>query len=40
MKYFLPVLIVLFLAGCSKRPEKSTEKPLARVYDKYLFRMT
>lgn len=37
MKYFLPVLIVLFLAGCSNRPEKSTEKPLARVHDKYLF---
>jgi len=37
MKYFLPVLMLLFLTGCSKNPVKSTEKPLARVYDKYLY---
>jgi len=37
MKYFFPVLMLLFLTGCNNHPEKSTEKPLARVYDKYLY---
>ena len=37
MKYFLPVVIIVVLASCIKSPEKSTEKPLARVYDKYLY---
>lgn len=37
MKYLTVVLIVLFSESCTPRPEKREEKPLARVYNQYLY---
>ncbi len=36
MKYLLFILLVA-LTGCTKRPVAQSEKPLARVFDKYLY---
>jgi hypothetical protein len=36
MKYFLFIFLVT-LVGCNKKPVTEKEKPLARVYDKYLY---
>lgn len=36
MKFYFFILLVA-LSGCSKHPDAKKEKPLARVYDKYLY---
>jgi|WetSurMetagenome_2_1015567.scaffolds.fasta_scaffold15697_3 hypothetical protein len=37
MKYFLSVLTLSVLMSCSNGTETNSEKPLARVFDKYLY---
>jgi hypothetical protein len=37
MKYLTIIFAALLISGCNKPPENGTEKPLARVFDRYLY---
>jgi hypothetical protein len=37
MKYLLFIVMATFLSGCNKSTEKKKEKPLARVFNNYLY---
>lgn len=37
MKYALLIVITFCLAACAKQPSATSEKPLARAFDKYLY---